>query len=93
LRVRWTAPALQNKDAQIDYIMARNPYAAARLDEEIITQVINLQVHPELGRAGRVIGTRELYINRTPYLVIYRIGSDTVDILRVLHAAQKWPPK
>jgi len=93
LRLRWTAPTQQNKNAQIDYITARNPYAAARLDEEIILQVANLQAHPELGRAGRVAGTRELYINRTPYVVIYRIRNENIEILRVLHTAQQWPRK
>jgi addiction module toxin, RelE/StbE family len=47
--------------------------------------------HPESGRIGRVDGTRELVIDRTPYIAAYRIAGDTVRILRVLHGAQQWP--
>ncbi len=47
--------------------------------------------HPEMGRHGRIEGTRELVISRTPYIAAYRITGDTVRILRVLHGAQLWP--
>ena len=47
--------------------------------------------HPNLGRAGRVRGTRELVISGSPFVVIYRVRFDQVQILRVLHHARKWP--
>ena len=40
---------------------------------------------------GEVPGTRELVIPRLPYFVVYRLTSDAVQILRVLHDKQKWP--
>jgi toxin ParE1/3/4 len=46
---------------------------------------------PRSGRPGRVEGTRELVIIRTPYIVAYRIIGDTVRILRVLHSSRQWP--
>jgi len=46
---------------------------------------------PEMGRPGRVDGTRELVIQRTSYIAAYRITGTTVRILRVLHGAQMWP--
>lgn len=51
--------------------------------------------HPEAGRRGRLGGTRELVIPRTAFLLIYRIDREaqTVEILRLLHGAQQWPPK
>ena len=39
---------------------------------------------------GRVAGTRELLIPRTPYLAAYLVDGDTVRILRVLHGTQMW---
>jgi addiction module RelE/StbE family toxin len=53
--------------------------------------VKNLRLFPEMGRPGRIEGTRELVISRTPYIAAYRIAGDTVRILRVLHGAQQWP--
>lgn len=44
-----------------------------------------------MGREGRVEGTRELVIDRSPYIAVYSILGETVRILRVLHGAQKWP--
>lgn len=54
-------------------------------------QVEGLQRFPESGRLGRVEGTRELVVDRTPYIAAYRIAGDTVRILRVLHGAREWP--
>jgi len=36
-------------------------------------------------------GTREL-VMRPSYIVIYRETPESVAILRVLHAARRWPP-
>jgi addiction module RelE/StbE family toxin len=57
----------------------------------IRAQVNALRQFPESGRPGRVDGTRELVIDRTPYIVAYRILGDTVRVLRVLHGSQQWP--
>ena len=46
---------------------------------------------PEIGRPGRIDGTAELIIQRTPYIASYRIAGKTIRILRVLHGAQIWP--
>lgn len=44
---------------------------------------------PEIGRPGRIEGTRERVVSRAPYIAAYRIQGDTVRSLRVL--AQPWP--
>jgi len=46
---------------------------------------------PESGRIGRVAGTRELVIVRTPYIAAYQVGSVAVLVLRILHGSQQWP--
>lgn len=51
----------------------------------------NLRRFPASGRPGRVLGTRELVVSRTPYIVPYRVRGDMVELLLVLHAARKWP--
>jgi len=51
----------------------------------------DLAEHPELGRLGRVRGTRELVVTGTRYLLIYRVKGDEIQILRVLHGRQQWP--
>jgi len=53
--------------------------------------VQRLATTPALGRPGRVAGTRELVVPGTPYIVPYRITGDIVQIITVLHSAQRWP--
>jgi toxin ParE1/3/4 len=52
-----------------------------------------LKQHPALGRPGRIIGTRELVVPDTPYIIPYRIKEDEIQILRVFHGSRKWPEK
>lgn len=45
---------------------------------------------PHMGRAGHVGGTREWVVGRTPYLIVYRVREDDVEILRLWHARRDW---
>lgn len=91
MQVRWLRRALENLDEEAEYIARGDPEAAARTVERIATSVERLGAYPSLGRRGRVLGTRELVISGTPYLVPYRVRGDTVQILRVFHGSRKWP--
>ncbi|RFO97971.1 type II toxin-antitoxin system mRNA interferase toxin, RelE/StbE family [Rhodoferax lacus] len=89
----WLQRAIDDRDAQLDYIADDNPTAAISQGDRIAQQVEMLLQHPKIGRPGRVKGTRELVISHTPFLVIYRIKGNRIEILRLLHGAQQWPPK
>ncbi len=91
MHVEWSTLAQADRDAIFDYIEADSPRAAIAVDERIRVQVETLARFPQSGRLGRIEGTRELVINRTPYIVAYRIAGDAVRILRVLHGARRWP--
>ena len=91
MRLEWSAFAIEDRDAIFDYIEEDSPHAAVLVDDRIRVQVRQLLQFPETGRPGRIEGTRELVIGRTPYIAAYRITGDIVRILRVLHGAQLWP--
>jgi len=91
VRVRWLRDALRNLDEEAEYIARDNPDAAARTVLRISSAVEQLSNHPASGRTGRVPGTCELVVTGTPYIVPYRVRGDAVEILRVFHAARKWP--
>jgi len=93
VRIAWHPLASADLAELLAYIAADNPNAAYRVQEEIRTQTEKLAQHPEIGRRGRVRGTRELVVTRTPYIAAYCIVGDTVTILRVLHGARRWPRK
>jgi toxin ParE1/3/4 len=88
----WLATAQRNRVEQLNHIAQDNPLAAVLQDEEIERQVDMLLLHPKLGRPGRVKGTRELVISRTPFIAVYRLKEpDRIEVLRFLHGAQRWP--
>ncbi|GFE61316.1 type II toxin-antitoxin system RelE/ParE family toxin [Geobacter sp. AOG2] len=89
----WLPIAAEERFEQLDYIAQDNPLAAISQDEEIERQTSLIVLQPEMGRIGRVKGTRELVISQTPFITIYRIMGERIEILRFLHGAQKWPKK
>ncbi len=91
MKLVWSRYALRDRDAIFSYIEADNPHAAIRIDEQIETAAKQLIAFPDSGRPGRIPGTRELMIPRTPYILAYAVNRDTVRALRVLHGARIWP--
>lgn len=91
MRLAWTTPALVDRIAIYDHIEADDPWAAAALDDQIMDAAERLRSHPEMGRAGRVPGTREL-IAHPHYILIYSIDDETILILAVVHTSRQWPP-
>jgi len=91
VRVRWLRKALANLNAEAEYIARDNPDAAVRVVGAITAAVDHLAKHPAMGRAGRVPGTRELVVPNLPYIIPYRVRGEAVEILRVFHAARRWP--
>ena len=93
MRIVWTAPAVSDIAAIRTYVAASNPAAAREQVARVIQSVSMLAEFPDIGRLGRRIGTRELVVMRTPFLVAYRPLAEQVEILRVLHARQRWPDR
>jgi len=91
VQVKWLKRALHNVKEEADYIAQDDPQAAIRIVLRIEEAVALLADHPELGRAGRVPGTRELVVPDTPYLIPYRVCAKRIDILRVFHGRRRWP--
>jgi toxin ParE1/3/4 len=92
VRIEWKETAREDARQIVARIAEDNVTAAFDALDEIERQVGQLEVHPKLGRAGRVKGTRELVISRTPYIVAYRIDDEQLFILRVVNGARQWPP-
>ena len=89
MQIIWLKTALKNLNELAEYIAQENLAAAQRVVDAIEKQVNLLATQPALGRPGRILGTRELVISNTHYLVPYRIKNNTVEILRVFHTSRK----
>jgi toxin ParE1/3/4 len=88
MALRWTRAALGSVDEIAEFIAKDNPNRATSFVLELKDAVTQLQVHPGMGRAGRVPGTRELVLHKN-YIAIYRVRGDDVEILRLHHVARK----
>ncbi|MCA1493291.1 type II toxin-antitoxin system RelE/ParE family toxin [Ensifer sp. NBAIM29] len=91
--LRWTRRAVRRLDQTGSYIAKDDPEAAARVVARIVSAADNLASQPAMGRVGRMKGTREYVFADIPYIVAYRVRPDVVEIVTVLHAAQRWPLK
>ena len=89
MKIRWLSQASADLAEIHSYLFAENPNAADRVVDEIVQAVAQLGVTPAMGRAGRVAETRELILER--YIVAYRVKSDVVQVLRILHQTRRWP--
>lgn len=91
MRVRWLLKALRNLDAEASFIATDDPIAARRVVIRVLAAVDLLAEQPNIGRPGRIPGTRELIVPKTSYIIPYRVRGDTVQILRVFHASRRLP--
>lgn len=88
MKVRRLPQAVRDVDAIWDRIAAENSAAATHLIERIATRTAMLADHPQIGRARPEIGDDIRSLVSGKYLILYRIGPDSVDIVRVIHGAR-----
>ena len=91
MKLVWSRRAIKNLVAIRDYIAQDSAAHAAGVAAKIAAGTELLELYPNIGRPGRIGGTRELVIPGTPYLVAYRVLGETIDLLAVLHGRQRWP--
>ncbi len=84
MHLEWTLPAIGNIEKAGDFISLNNPQAAKRMSERVKEAVEYLIEFPNIGRPGRVTGTKELVVSGTLFIVVYRVK------VPVIHA-RKWP--
>jgi addiction module RelE/StbE family toxin len=89
-QVVWLKRAIRSLDSILTYIAHDDRRAAQSLGTDIRARVEILRTEPNLGRAGRVIGTRELVVHQN-YIVVYRVRNERVEILTVQHTRRRWP--
>jgi len=91
VKLVWSALSRADRREIYDFIEADDPRAAILVDERIAAATRRLIDFPDSGRVGRVEGTRELVVGRTPYILPYVVAGNEVRILRVIHGARLWP--
>jgi len=94
MTIIWSPEALDDLASLRAYISEDDPAAALRVALHIAHNVeMLLPANPQIGRPGRIPGTRELVIPKTPYIVPYRLQGHFIEVLRVYHGARRWPQR
>jgi len=91
MTLRWTRRALRDMQHLHDYIADDNPAAVRRMVSRIREATSHLRRSPQIGKRGRIEDTRELMIAGTSYIMVYCLEGEQVQIVAVIHSAQRWP--
>jgi toxin ParE1/3/4 len=88
MKLSWAPDALEQLEEAVFYIAEDDPAAAMSVYERVHERADELLRFPWLGTEGRRPGTRELAITKTPYVLVYRVVGDAIEILHCWHGAQ-----
>jgi len=92
MRIEWTADALADFEHISTWIENERTLALAkRICRRVCDAVQTPGRQPSTGRTGRAAGTRELVVTGTPWIAVYRVKSDVIHVLRILHVLRTGP--
>ena len=87
MRIRWTVPAADDLQSIKNYLQQHYPHFAEPTLRAIYQSIRLLKTLPNRGRTGHRSGTRELALTPLPYVVVYSVKADAVEILHIYHGA------
>jgi toxin ParE1/3/4 len=91
LPIIWLPRAQGDLAGIIEYIAQDNPFAAKRMQQRLDDAVLSLSEHPYLfARSARMPSCREIVVHPN-YILIYRVGAVSIDVVRIVHARQQYP--
>jgi toxin ParE1/3/4 len=88
MRIRWTPAAADDLQQIHDYLREHEPHLARSTVIALRDAIYSLRKFPHRAKPGAIAGTRELVHERLPYIVVYRVREDAVEVLHIWHAAQ-----
>ena len=74
MTVRWTRRAIRALEQLADFIAEDNPDAADATVSRLLRAAEASGQTPEMGRRGRVDGTRELVVPGSSYVLAYELS-------------------
>lgn len=90
MRIRWTVPAALDLEGIKNYLQEHHPHLAEPTVRTIYDRVRSLKSNPHRGRPGHRASTRELTVSPLPYIVVYSVKPESVEILHIYHGSQDW---
>jgi toxin ParE1/3/4 len=88
MRIRWTPAAAADLQSISDYLKDHHPHYRDTTLRNLYRAITGLKRSPRRGRPGGEPGTREILFPPMPYVAVYRVGDQAIEVLRIYHAAQ-----
>ena len=88
MRIRWTPPAAADMLSISEYLREHHPRYRQPTMRKLYKKIRALKDAPYLGRPGRVEGTREILFPPMPYIAVYRVHEQSIEIWRIYHTSQ-----
>jgi len=88
MRIRWTPASVADLEHISNYLKDQQPQFRQPTMHRLYAVIRSFKQSPDRGRPGREEGTRELFVAPLPYVAVYRVEGQYVEILRVYHTAQ-----
>lgn len=94
MEIKWLRVALENLNSEAEYLAEEDSELALKFVNQVVDAISRLRENPAIGRPGRIHGTRELVIQKSRYIVPYRVRPklQQIEILRIFHTS-RLPPK
>lgn len=93
MRILWTDEALGDLEEILAYYyLEASPRVAKAVETRIVGEIESLPPYIErIRESDRIPGTRELVVNKLPYVVFVQIRDDVMVVLNVVHSKRKFP--
>jgi plasmid stabilization system protein ParE len=91
MRIRWTPAAVADLEHISNYLTGQSPQYRQSTIRRLYKAIRSLKQWPGRGRLGSEAGTGELFFGSLPYVAVYRVNEQSVEVLRVYHTAQDRP--
>jgi toxin ParE1/3/4 len=91
MNVIWSAAAVRHLQGVVEYLEGESVRRTITIRRRILKTVRQLGQMTYSGRVGRVDGTREAVVPRSPYIVVYEVSAQAVEIVGIWHGARQWP--
>ena len=88
MRIRWTPAAAADLQHISDYLKDHLPQYRQPTMRKLFAAIQSLKDWPHRGRAGREEGTREILFPPLPYVAVYRVKEQNIEVVRIYHVAQ-----
>jgi len=90
MRIRWT-PAAADLQHISDYLKDHYSHYQLPTMRKMYAAIHSLREWPHRGRRGREEGTQELLFPPLPYIAVYRVEEQSIEVLRIYHGDQERP--